>query len=102
MRLKRVSTSVDVEGCVTSRRFNRVHRMRRADQVHVRLWHDANVVAKDLVQLDAAGMVGGHDRRAGRERFDRDGRQRLEQRRQREDIRDRRVLRDDRRWRRDR
>ena len=54
----------------------------------------SDVVAEDLVELDAAGMVGRDDRRAGGERLDRDGRQGLEQRRQHEDVGDGRVARD--------
>ena len=48
----------------------------------------------NLVELDAARMIGGDDGRAGRERLDGDGRQRFEQRRQREHVGDGRVARD--------
>ncbi len=49
--------------------------------------HDRHIVAEQRVQLDAARMIGAHHRRAARQRFDGDRRQRFEQRRQDEQIR---------------
>ena len=45
-----------------------------------------DVTAEDIVQLEAAGVVGRDDRRARSQRFDGDGRQRLEDRGQDEEI----------------
>ena len=47
---------------------------------------ERDVAAEDVVELEPAGVVGGDDRRAAGERLDRNGRQRLENRRQDEEI----------------
>ena len=56
---------------------------------------DRHVAAEDVVELEPAGVVGRDDRRAAGERLDRDRRQRLEERRQHEEIGGGAVARDD-------
>ena len=74
-----------VDGSVR-RGIGQAIRQRRGEAGAVLARHHRDVVAEQAVQLDAAGMVRAHDRRAAGQRLDRDGGQRLEQRRQHEHV----------------